>query len=59
MGELVFIGVAQKKRDDNLQALWDAYQKARDKAQASNDIMDGIAAGKAWRAWVEAFAVAP
>lgn len=55
MGELLFIDVAQKRRDDRLQSLWDAYNAARGKAQTSGDITDGIAAGKAWAAWLDAF----
>lgn len=58
MGELLFIDVAQKRRDDRLQELWDAYNAARDKAQSSGDILDGIRAGKAWAAWLDAFRAA-
>lgn len=55
MGDLVFIDVAQKRRDDRLQQLWDAYLAARFRAEKSGDIADGIAAGKAWAAFVTAF----
>jgi hypothetical protein len=55
MGELLFIDVAQKRRDERLQALWDAYNAARERAQASGEITDGILAGKAWAAWLDAF----
>ncbi len=34
MGELLFIDVAQKRRDERLQSLWDAYRAAQQKAQA-------------------------
>jgi hypothetical protein len=55
MGELLFIDVAQRRRDDRLQSLWDAYNAAREQAQRSGDILDGIKAGKAWAAWLDAF----
>lgn len=55
MGELVFIDVAQKRRDDRLQSLWDAYLAARRQAETSANIDDGIRAGKAWAAWLDAF----
>lgn len=55
MGELLFIDVAQKRRDGRLQDLWDAYLAARRAAETSRDIEDGIKAGKAWAAWVDAF----
>lgn len=34
---------------------WDAYVAARDKAANSNDIKDGVAAGRAWRAFISLF----
>lgn len=55
MGELLFLDVAQRKKDERLQALWQVYLEARAKADASKDIADGIAAGRAWAAWVEPF----
>lgn len=55
MGDIVFIDTAQRQRNDRLQALWQAYLDARAKADATGDILDGIAAGKAWAAWVEPF----
>lgn len=36
---------------------WEAYLAARDRAQNSNDINDGIAAGRAWNKFMECFAV--
>jgi hypothetical protein len=38
-----------------LVTLWAAYVAAAKKAQASNRIDDGIMAGHAWAAWLEAF----
>ncbi|HWU19364.1 MAG TPA: hypothetical protein VN155_16910 [Devosia sp.] len=55
MGDILFIDVAQRKKNDRLQALWQAYLEARAKADATGNIADGIAAGKAWAAWVEPF----
>ncbi len=37
------------------QDAWDAYLVARDRAQKSNDINDGIAAGRAWKKFMECF----
>lgn len=55
MGELVFIDVAAKRRDVNVQDAWDRYVTARDIAERTRDIQDGIAAGKAWRLWLDLF----
>ncbi len=38
-----------------LDALWDAYLVARDRAATSGDITDGIAAGRAWSRWLATF----
>lgn len=55
MGDLVFLNIDKRQKDDRLQALWQAYLDARDKADRTRDVADGIAAGKAWAAWVEPF----
>lgn len=55
MGELVFIDVAKRRKDVTVQEAWDAYLVARDQAERSRNIVDGIAAGKAWRQWLELF----
>lgn len=39
----------------NLDALWSDWIAARDKAAASNDIQDGILAGRAWSRWLAEF----
>lgn len=39
----------------NLDALWAGYAAARDKAEWSNDIQDGIQAGRAWSRWLAGF----
>lgn len=56
MGELIFIDVAAKRKDGNVQAAWDRYLAAREMAERSRDVSDGIAAGKAWREFLDLFA---
>jgi len=56
MGELIFIDVAAKRKDVSVQEAWDRYLEARDRAECSRDVSDGIAAGKAWRTFLELFA---
>jgi hypothetical protein len=55
MGEVVVMNVVQRSREDRVQRLWDLYLDARCKAEQSTDIADGIAAGKAWAAFLDAF----
>lgn len=42
-------------RDQQLERLWQRYLEARLRAEESTAIQDGIAAGKAWAEWLEAF----
>lgn len=35
---------------------WEKYLAARDRAEKSRNISDGIAAGKAWKEWLDLFA---
>lgn len=42
-------------REAQLLELWKAYLEAKDRAEQTRDMEDGIAAGKAWAAWVEPF----
>ena len=44
---------------ENIDALWLSFTEAAIKAQASLSLEDGIAAGGAWRAWLEVFAPLP
>jgi hypothetical protein len=39
----------------NLDLLWAEWIAARDKAESSNDIQDGIRAGRAWSRWLREF----
>jgi hypothetical protein len=55
MGDVVFINSTGRKKDEGMQALWQAYQNAREKAETTHDILDGIAAGKAWARWLAVF----
>lgn len=55
MGDVVLLAAIQHKRDQRTEDLWAAYLAAQDKAKASGDINDGIAAGKAWAAWLDHF----
>lgn len=57
MGELVYIDGAKAKRGQTIDAAWAAYLAARERAEHSRDVEDGIAAGKAWRAFLELFEV--
>lgn len=52
MSTIVSIDAARAKV---LEAKWAAYMKARERAEKSRDIRDGIAAGEAWSAWLELF----
>lgn len=42
-------------RDARIDALWQAYREAAEKAQRSLKLEDGISAGRAWRAWLDLF----
>jgi hypothetical protein len=55
MGELIFIDVAKREKDLTVQDAWDAYLVAREKVETSRDVMDAIAAGKAWRRFLDLF----
>lgn len=56
MGDLVFIDVAKRKKAVSVQEAWDAYIAAQERAKETLDFDDGVAAGKAWAAWLELFA---
>lgn len=55
MGDVLILQVVQRQREGAAQDLWEAYLAARDKAEKSRDIADGMAAGKAWAAWLDHF----
>lgn len=55
MGDLVVLDMAKRQRDRRADDLWEDYRRAAVKAQETLDIEDGIAAGRAWRAWLDNF----
>lgn len=56
MGELVFIEQAAKQRDLTVQEAWDRYVAAMLRSKETLLVEDGIAAGRAYRQFVELFA---
>jgi len=44
------IDINERARD-----AWDAYVAAKERAQATDDLRDGLAAGRAWRAFLNLF----
>lgn len=56
MGDLIELRTAQQRHsEERSHELWLAFCQATRKAQASLDYEDGIAAGKAWAAWLDSF----
>jgi len=55
MDDSVILDDEAEARKKKLHELWKAYLEAKDRAEMSRDMSDGIAAGKAWAAWVEPF----
>lgn len=58
MGDLIELKFKQRQSEEYRNDLWQAYCEAARKAQSSRDIQDGIAAGRAWAAWLASFRVA-
>jgi len=56
MGEVIFIEEAAKQRDVTVQEAWDRFVAAMHKSKETLLVEDGIAAGKAYRQFVELFA---
>lgn len=44
-----------QRLETRLDRLWREWLAARAKAQASQDIADGVAAGRAWARWLAEF----
>ncbi len=40
---------------DHQQLLWDSFVSAQRLAQSTGEVEDGIAAGRAWRRWLDVF----
>lgn len=55
MGDLISIDTARRERTTTESEAWSAYLAARTKAEASQAIEDGVAAGKAWARWLALF----
>lgn len=53
--KIVSIVAARAGRDVSEQDAWRTYCAARDRAERTKDIQDGIAAGKAWAEWLHLF----
>ena len=58
MGNIISIEDGMRRRDERIEGLWHAYLAARDQAEQSRDVRDGIAAGKAWAAFLDQFRAA-
>ncbi|GHA15283.1 hypothetical protein GCM10007989_07560 [Devosia pacifica] len=55
MGEIIVLDDTRTSRAEKLQILWRAYLNAKERAEQTHDIHDGIAAGKAWARWLSLF----
>lgn len=55
MGDLVVLDTVKRQRDRRADDLWEEYRLAALKAQATLNVEDGIAAGRAWRNWLDQF----
>jgi hypothetical protein len=53
--KIVSIVAAKADRIVSEQDAWRTYVLARDRAERTKDIQDGIAAGKAWAEWLRLF----
>lgn len=53
--KVVHIAAVREQRQVSEADAWQAYVIARDKAERTKDINDGIAAGKAWATWLRLF----
>ena len=57
MGELVFIGVAAKKRDVSVEQAWQRFVDAKNRSETTLQLQDGLEARKAYREFLELYAV--
>lgn len=55
MGKILPLLVARSERDASVEAAWLRFVEANAKAKRTEQISDGIAAGKAYRAFLELF----
>jgi hypothetical protein len=59
MGELVSLKVATERRELTVEQAWDRYIAAMLRSKETLRLEDGIAAGKAYRDFLEVFAGKP
>ncbi len=59
MGKVVFIEEVAKQRDVSVHEAWDRFVAAMQKSKETLRVEDGIAAGRAYRQFVELFARKP
>jgi len=55
MTAIIDLSVERNERNTRLELAWQAFQAASLKAQDTLDMKDGMAAGRAWRRWLELF----
>lgn len=55
MAEVISFQDVARKRTVTEQDAWQRYVSARNRAETTGDIRDGIAAGQAWAAWLRLF----
>ena len=55
MARVIPFLAVRAERDASVEAAWQRFVEANEKAKATNDIRDGIAAGKAYRSFLELF----
>ncbi len=55
MGKVIKLQVLSPQMEATEQSAWDAYVAAQDRAKRTLDPADGIAAGKAWGAFMALF----
>lgn len=53
MGEIVSINIAAKRRDETLEQAWERFVSLQRRSQSTLELTDGIAAGRAYREFLE------
>lgn len=59
MAKVISLRVATERRDVTVEQAWDRYVAAMQKSKETLRIEDGIAAGRAYRQFLDAFARNP
>lgn len=55
MNKVVQLTVVKQQREASQEALWQRFAEATEKAKTTGKLEDGIAAGKAYREFLESF----